>query len=415
MNMKKMTIIYSLIFLIGLSCNKDEPINPIINPPIEKQTPFQLEWATRMDFGKEIVGSDNTQQYGDWILIGGDIGFPATIMAFNKKTGEKDWEYIHDGAVVGEIDWSFMKDNIYIGSFRRGIIAVDVETLQPIWEINLRQNNYSLRRGTMVFREGKIYQKITRDFKELTHTNYLMEIDLMTGDMQPFIMLPDSTSLSPPLFYKDEQLGKELVIYNERTNVFSPPQETQQRVVAIDFETKEEVWRSAIFPDFFASNAHHPIAISDDVLITGADWSIYGLDVHTGKILWRTEFDDDKVAIWNNTAHLVHDGRVYVNNTLETVACLDPKTGAFIWRNPKGGANCTDYMFYYEKENWLVFCSWGYGSVMILDALTGETVHRERPYENSSYNADVIYDEELDLFFTNTYKHAVGFQIKRVE
>ncbi len=70
-------------------------------------------------------------------------------------------------------------------------------------------------------------------------------------------------------------------------------------------------------------------------------------------------------------------------------------------------------MVYYEKEDLLVFTSWGYGSVMVLDALTGETVHRERPYDNSTYTTDVVYDKERDMFFTSTYKHAIGFKIHK--
>jgi outer membrane protein assembly factor BamB len=104
---------------------------------------------------------------------------------------------------------------------------------------------------------------------------------------------------------------------------------------------------------------------------------------------------------------------LYVNNGQEDVTCLDPETGELIWNNPKGGPNCTDNMVYYEKEDLLVFTSWGYGSVMILDALTGETLHREHRFDNSSYNNDVVYDEERDMFFTSTYKHAIGFRVRR--
>jgi outer membrane protein assembly factor BamB len=306
-----------------------------------------------------------------------------------------------------------MKDNIYVGLFQKGIIAVDIATQQPLWDINFRPDDYLLSRGIPVFREGKLYHKVDQNFKEPTQKNYLMEIDLATGNMQPFLTLADSTSMSPPLLYKEEESGRELMIYNERTNIFATPGETQQRVVAIDFDTKEVVWTSEVFPDNYASSPHHPPVISKGILMTGGDWSIYGLDVHTGEILWRTKFEGQQVSIWNDTEYLIHNNRVYVNDESETVACLDPKTGNFIWRNPKGGANCTDQMFYFEKEDWLVFCSWGYGSVMILDALTGETIHREHRYDNSSYNTNVIYDEELDMFFVSTFKHAVGFKIKR--
>ena len=110
---------------------------------------------------------------------------------------------------------------------------------------------------------------------------------------------------------------------------------------------------------------------------------------------------------------MINNDRLYVNENGENVTCLNPATGELIWNNPKGGPNCTDNMVYYEKEDLLVFTSWGYGSVMVLDALTGETIHRENSYDNSPYNNDVVYDPETDMFFTSTYKHAVGFKVNR--
>jgi hypothetical protein len=50
---------------------------------------------------------------------------------------------------------------------------------------------------------------------------------------------------------------------------------------------------------------------------------------------------------------------------------------------------------------------------MVLDALTGETLHREHRYDNSQFNNDVVYDVDRDMFFTSTYKHALGFKVKR--
>ena len=50
---------------------------------------------------------------------------------------------------------------------------------------------------------------------------------------------------------------------------------------------------------------------------------------------------------------------------------------------------------------------------MVLDALTGETLWREHRYDDSSYNSDIVYDKERDMFYTSTYDHAIGFKINR--
>ena len=88
-----------------IACGDDMP--PIDPQPVEVKV-FDLQWATKLDIDKELVSTDNTQQYEDWMLVGGDIGDPPIIKAFNKMTGEMDWEYIHDGNIYSEIDYSLV-------------------------------------------------------------------------------------------------------------------------------------------------------------------------------------------------------------------------------------------------------------------------------------------------------------------
>ena len=263
---------------------------------------------------------------------------------------------------------------------------------------------------------GKLYLGADFAFGTSSQVQHLMEIDILTGSYSMVLSLPPDSvgikSISPPVFWHDSENERTLMILNEYPNAQLPPEKAEQNIMAIDLETKEVVWKTENFTENFYSNSLHPPVIYNDIVITGGDWSIYAFDVRTGEQLWRYEFDYPW-AIWTKTNHLLHDGRLYVNNSQEDVTCLNPETGQLIWNNPKGGANCTNNMVYYEKEDLLVFTSWGYGSVMVLDALTGETLHREHRYDDSSYNNDVVYDPMTDMFFTSTYKHAVGFKVQR--
>src|SRR6056297_1236809 len=103
----KLINIYLLPIIANLllgACNKSDPTPP--DPPeMEQDTTFEMVWATRMDFEKEIVGTDNTQHYKDLLLVGGDLDHHPTIMAFNKDTGEKDWELILDQISGKRIDF----------------------------------------------------------------------------------------------------------------------------------------------------------------------------------------------------------------------------------------------------------------------------------------------------------------------
>ncbi len=401
--------------MIALTCLLacGDKIIPTENSPVEEVEVFDLEWSTRTSPSKEVIGTDNTQQYNDWVLVGGDIGDPPTLKAFNKLTGDLDWEYIHDGILNDEIDNSVICDGIYIGICSSGIIAIDLSIRDVVWEIDFDNNNYSRSKGFTVY-ESKLYQKVSKNFGSTNISFHLLEVDINTGAFTEFLSFGNNGTelmgISPPVIFKDNT-QREVAIFNIYPAI-ELPQESIQNIMAIDLNTKDVIWKTENFTNNFASNGGHPPILYNNIVITGGDWHMYAFDVSTGGQLWNTEISDDSpFSIFTKTNHLIHNDRLYVNENGRNVTCLNPATGDIIWNNPLGGPNCTDNMIYYEKEDFLVFTSWGYGSVMVLDALTGETVHREDEYDNSQYNTDVVYDDELDMFFTSTYKHAIGFKI----
>ncbi|MEZ4906768.1 MAG: PQQ-binding-like beta-propeller repeat protein [Saprospiraceae bacterium] len=162
------------------------------------------------------------------------------------------------------------------------------------------------------------------------------------------------------------------------------------------------------------SNGQIPPVLYSDNIITGGDWSIYSFNAKTGELNWKTEFIEHKpFPLWSTAKHLLHENKIYVNNAGFNIRCLNADTGELIWHNPTDAPNCTTTMTYYQDM--LVFTSWGYGSIMVLDALTGEKIHREYSHNGSTFNTDVIYDQETDMFFTIDYLYAYGFKIHKPE
>jgi outer membrane protein assembly factor BamB len=358
--------------------------------------------------------------YQDEFIYFGDIDDPATIYAYNLDTGEKAWTYQYEGWDISDVEYNYIVDGIILCVTSNRVFGFDIQKRESIWEINFDEKNV-LRSAGNIASNGKFYQVGTFNFNPSGGgVAHMYEIDPYSGDYnQIYAKAPDSigtTTVSPPVVWEDTENGRSLLIFNERPNAELSPPLTSQYLVSINLTTKERVWETKVTNEFASNGLHPPIIYDNRIVITGGHNSIYGFDINTGAKLWAYEDENSLgLAQWGKTNHLIHDNRLYVNETGEDVSCLDPETGTLIWDNIKGGANCTDNMHYYEKEDLLVFTSWGYGSVMVLDALTGETLHREIQYDNSPYNSDVVYDEERDLFMTSTYKHAVAFKVRRTE
>lgn len=410
----KIKLVISIAIVSFVSCGSS-----MVEPPDAPVMPFEIEWSTRMDINKDIVGTDNIFIFGDQLLVGGDIDDPPTVLQFGISTGTKNGATVLSDVSEYRVDEAKMINNVYIGRSGDTLFGLDMDNDNVLWKTDFGDMEVHLHRG--IVSDGIYYQVAYLNFDPLGGGKArIYEINPQTGDFRlVFEKAANSigtTSVSPPIIYNITESDMPRLIFNEFPNAEAVPQEATQYITSVDLDSGDILWRTKV-TDIFASNSLHPPVIYDDrIVITGGQHHIFGFDVHTGEQLWKyTDTDALGLAQWANTNHLIYEDRLYVNETGESVTCLNPETGALIWDNPKGGANCTDNMHYYEKEDLLVFCSWGYGSIMVLDALTGETIHREYEYDFSPFGSDVVYDEDLDLFFSTTYKHAVAFKVRRPE
>ncbi len=411
----KMLKLISLCFITSLfwACDKDTPMVIDPQPPVVTDTIFELQWTNRIEFDEETGGADYQFIHNNDFINFGDLNYPAIIYGFNKIEGDKSWKYEYKGWDNSNIDYAYKIEHILICVTGFRVFGFNLNLQSVEWDHNLSELNL-LRDSGNVGGNNKFYLNVSENFDPLGgFDEILLEFDPYTGEKKEIVKYTPTnagtTTLSPPVWKNG------IIYYNLYPNAEASPTISRQMMVAFDMNTNQELWRSSV-TDVFASNSLHSPIIYNDLIITGGDWHIYAFDIHTGEQVWKyEETNTNKLAIWSNTNHLIHENKLYVNATGFNVTCLNPATGELIWNNPMGGPNCTDNMVYYEKEDLLVFTSWGYGSVMILDALTGETIHRENSYDDSPYNNDVVYDPEMDMFFTSTYKHAMGFKVRRPE
>lgn len=410
---KSMIILLSLLLLMG--CCEQQP--PIPDPPDDpKDTIFELIWQSPIDTIEGTMSQSEKQIWNNLFLTTGPIEIVPIIYAFNTKTGKEEWEYINAGGLKYKIIYNRIINDIYIGITNDGVFGFDLHERKMKWQINQKQLNISFGWG-MTVRGDYIYQPVTWSFGMVNiAVEKMLRIHYLTGEYETIYQTARKDGImdafSSPVFWTDPVTRHDIMYFNNQNwNYETAADKVTQDMIAVDVVTKEVVWKNSKFSPN-ASNGSIPPAIYKDNIITGGDWSIYSFDARTGKQNWKWEFLEQKpFGIWNTAQHLVQENRLYVNPGSEDVICLNAETGALIWKNPKGGPNCTKNMTYYKDM--LVFTSWGYGSIMVLDAFTGKKIHQEYPHNNSNFYTDVIYDPTTDMFFTTDFLYAYGFKIRK--
>ncbi|WP_375445008.1 PQQ-binding-like beta-propeller repeat protein [uncultured Fibrella sp.] len=93
-------------------------------------------------------------------------------------------------------------------------------------------------------------------------------------------------------------------------------------------------------------------------------------DVMTGKLLWSVNFDQG----FGSSGFIIQDGKIFGNNDNRYTYCLDPETGAQLWKEESSGsASPISYL-----NGVLYFMGGGDGRLHAIDAATGKHLWRLR-------------------------------------
>ena len=409
MNLMKLSIL-SLIILVA-SCHKDDPI---LDPPVVLKPIYEKVWKTRIyDAPLENVGPQNGYYYKDIYIVCGDgYSHPdPTIYAFDTKTGERKWSLKQSGR-YNEPTWNMVgKDNVLILSDAKGIAAYDLDTKSLLWEDIHNDKNELGKVGQLPIYNGFVYKGIS--IGSFYGSGKMVRYNIKTGQKEELVNVPLegiwSPHLSCPAFWVDNNQDTIMMFINGKSNVDKSPQESPTDLWAVNLRTNKIMWKIENVVNIGTCLGSSPVVYNDD-LIFGGDWSIYSVDIPTGKVKWRTQFPDlGNFGSFSATGILLVGDKVYGNPDVFDIFCLNAENGSVIWHNKKDAPNCSPNMLY--NDGMIICSSWGFGSVVILDALTGKLIHREQ--SPNIYNVDVLYDKATDMYLTQDFAHAEGFKINK--
>jgi outer membrane protein assembly factor BamB len=396
-----------------LACDKPDPITPP-DPPKPEPKIFDKIWSTRIyEAPLENVGSDNAYIYKNLYLVTGD-GWShedPSIYAYDTKSGLLQWRWQQSGRLQSAASRLVGQDNILILNGQKGILALNIETQEMIWEEI--HKDFNQVGNTPILINSNYAYKINH-FENYYGEASIIRYNIYTGKREVVYIVPIenqwSPSLSPPAFWIDpDSKDTIMVVINGKSQSGFSPQQSPTDLLAINLRTKSLVWKMENIMEVRTNLGRQPV-IYQNSIIFGGDRSIYSVDIPTAKVNWRTPFYNlAMVGNFNSTGLLLVEDRVFANPDVHDVMCLNAATGAVIWHNKTDAPNCTPNMLY--NDDMLIFTSWGFGSVMILDPKTGQKIHKEK--SEKIYTTDVLYDKTTDMYFVQDYASAVGFKINK--
>ncbi len=147
-----------------------------------------------------------------------------------------------------------------------------------------------------------------------------------------------------------------------------------ERLALVDFLRSETIWEREL-------NLNHPndsrwVLLAGQTLTVCYDRSIIGLDLDSGRRIWERSFDswvfdvDSGLGLLKIVHSIVDDD--YEQENVMTAECVNPATGATLWR--KDITECTEMRLIPSVEVFAAIVSGT--SLLVLDALTGSTLHR---------------------------------------
>jgi len=313
--------------------------------------------------------------YDNGILVSGKQNDSKGLLMLDVNTGVKKWTWQDYPINYSPYSLEFPTisgSNLICNEFGFNI-NIDLKTGKTIWKNTF--NNYVYDKLNIFFNKT-IYcgsRLITKNSFEPAGACVL---DMQTGT--PQFILPvkiDTADVLAGTGYSGEASSVYPFVNNQDTLlsiiVMDPPISGYRfRLTTCLYNLTKKQWVYERAPLFNASNGGvdgKPIVLGNNMYVcSGAGFT--GFDMLTGNIKWSTNFSGtDSPSSFLLSTPLLADGKIFVQNENLYLYCLDPNTGATIWK--QGIFGTCSHMAYLNGV--VYFVCGGDGKLYAIDAANG--------------------------------------------
>jgi outer membrane protein assembly factor BamB len=253
-------------------------------------TTGKRKWVYRSDDGFETT----PLVIGGRVLLGDSGG---VFHAISVETGKKLWTYDSEAQIHSSANY-FGPDRMWVvfGNDGADIVCLDDATGKRIWD---QKAGDRVNSSPAVVNGSALVSGCDAELRALREKDGTEEFSAELG-----VLAPGSAAVS----------GDLIVVGTD-----------QGRVICISRQTRKQAWLFEGVEE--QAMVYSSPAVADNIVVFGArDRNVYGLDLATGKKLWkfttRGEVDSSPV---------ISAGRVYVGSKDKKLYVLDLKTGKELW------------------------------------------------------------------------------------
>ena len=370
--MNRSILLLVILGFCNYRCNKD-----IINDSSGTTIKLAPLWASTTTDGK-IAESGlvrNAVMLDNGILVGGRQGNSNSLIMLDINSGSKKWSWQDYPTTTGYTLFDFPVingSNLICHEFYFNV-NIDLKTGKTIWKNAF--NNYSYDRLNNFF-NNTIYCG-----NEGIHNYGNKSVGAYTLDMQsgtPKFFLPvriDTTNILNGTGYSGEASCVFPLVNNQDTLisiiVMDPPISGYKfRLTACLYNKSKSTWVYERAPLFDASNGGlegKPVVFGNNMYICSGGGSLC-FNMLTGEKKWTNNFIEvNEVSSFLLSTPLLADGKIFVQNENLYLFCLDPNTGATIWK--QGIFGTCSHMGYLNGV--IYFVCGGDGKLYAIDAANG--------------------------------------------
>ena len=348
------------------------------------------------------------------------------LVALDTASGEEVWRW--DDYIDGyNFDESLSREqlnrkgNLVIYKENNGFCAVDLDKGKTLWKDNRKGSSNS---SDIQIVGEHYYYSYKLEKEKGVNTRVLMRGDIHSTDHEELIELPiERIQLFGSFYgtfhishvYTEKGITKAFIPFSENLDIYKS--QSFKSYISYNISSKTYDFEKVRLPDTLnLSVITRPVKIRDKMIVSAGDF-IYGVNRHTGKLIWtRKEFAGKLSNGRLMTAG--YKNRLFAanhNGSRRLAMELDPDTGKTLWIDAGNGGSIRPAMYFLNDV--LYFVSRGDGRLYAYDINTGKMLWKLRSDDDESFTVMQVRKAEkpgeTDMLVACTWKNAYRFKPAR--